>query len=336
MQHVANFPIQPPAEAHAEVSQDAWDAWDAALAAYRAAQAAYDAHSKRAAEIEAGLRASIPDSLAEENRFGRTLRWHSLKMFDHEHGSRQRLTEDLARVRVELAAFLPDYHRRYEELGCRANDDRLEELDDIVLAALDALSAVPAPDAEALAVKIEIESRRTDEEGLGLADPACLSQQLHGYQPGRTLAAAYLDLLQMAGRPRPLGADFNPRAWIKSYEAAGGAVKERDDYLYLLLGRAWEGCDRATCRALEDELYVQPWKAAAVYREVRDDGYRTRIDPTTNRGRFSWVCFVDSAYRVLTPRIHFGAEAHEPAVAADEDILAAAPDHARTPEAAHG
>jgi len=317
MQHVANFPIQSAADRAP---------WEAALAAYQAAQAAYDAHKTMAREVEAPLRATIPDSLAEENRFGRALRWCSLAAFDRQNGAPDALPSYLAAIRAELAAFLPGYERQYLELGCRAADERLEELDDAVVAAADALQAVPAPDAEALAIKIELASLRADEENLGLADPACLSQMLHGYAPGRVLAATYLDVLQLAGRPRPLGADFNPRVWIRSYEAAGGAVKERDDYRYLLLGRAWEGCDKLACRALEDELHGQPWKAAAVYREVRDDGYRTLADASTNRGRFSWICFVDDGYRVLTPRIHFcqeGGEDHRPPPA-DEDAIAAA------------
>jgi hypothetical protein len=282
------------------------DRWEAALAAFRSAEADYAAHQRRSDQAWADVYGNIPDCLREDGCSDRQPAWISLRAFDEDRRVSPRLRDDLRRT---LEAWLAGYEARREAADLdqlEAEGDRLYEAWD---AAYDALVATPAPDAHALMGKVKIQSVRIDDDRKGFDDPALVSQQLHSYLPKRALVQVFMDLRRMAGETTPLeGADFNPRAWIKAYEAAGGGVQQAADYTGLLLGRAFACRDKVRCRELEDELYATPWKARAVLLEVAEDRYITRSDATSNEGRFSWVHLTNHLGEPLTPRIHFALE----------------------------
>lgn len=291
-------------------------AWEEALAAVDHWWSVADQESAAYHAAFLAVGAEIPEGLYEENRFGRHLRWRSLEVFD------RCASELMPSVRSDLRAKLEAWLPRYAELRELHQLDEHEREDDPTFdarhAAQDALFAMPPPSNPALIQKIALASKEIDDEKNGFADPAYLSQQLHSYLPERILAQVYLDLHGLIGVPAPVGAEFNPRVWIKAYEAVGGGVQEKADRGGLLLGRAFECPDPVACRSLEDELYATPWKARAVRLEIMEDGYKTRADATTNRGRFSWVQFTDDDFKTLTPRIHFAMEGD----VVDEDVIA--------------
>jgi hypothetical protein len=224
----------------------------------------------------------------------------SLANFDKERGP--------AHLRGALEACIADQKRREEEADLNTRDEHDERLAVAADDTYDALMSVPPPSAAAFAEKLLIQSIRIDDERGGFTDPAYVAQQLHSYLPNRAAVLAYIDARHLAGDRSPLaGADFNPRAWIRLYEAAGGAAQERADRGGLMLGRAFQCKDPSSCRALEDELYYTPWKARAVRMEVLEDNYSTH-GPNDNTGRFSWLLFTDADFNILTPRIHFVRE----------------------------
>jgi hypothetical protein len=304
--------------------------WEAALAAYDAAEAACQAQSARYDAAAATVVDGAPDDLIWENRFGRHIRWRKLEGvdLDPEVPPARR-----AEIRTVLAQWLPVFAAREESVGLDKMGDEGDRLYDMRSEALDALMRTPPADVAGLARKLLIASVENDDDKVGFNDPAYVAQQLHGYMPERMAVLAYMDARRLAGETEPLaGIDFNPREWIKVYEAVGGGVQMDVARCTLMLGRAWEGCDAQSCRRIEDWLYATPWKARAVLIEVKSDNYRTQ-GGGGNRGPFSWLTFTDDDGAPLKRRIHFNGEADDrgavyEATAPDEDTLAAAPDYA--------
>lgn len=148
----------------------------------------------------------------------------------------------------------PERNRRGAEL------DRLCDEKDI---ALDELLELPPPTVSALLYSMEKRIWWMDDDKIGLADPGYVAFCLNTYLDAAYPVQSYLDLLHLSGRTYavPEALNFNPRAWIDAYEAAGGKVGEANRGLVI----AYPEHDTLQARRLRVALAQAPWKYRAVH-----------------------------------------------------------------------
>ena len=242
------------------ISQGA--AWAKAVAEHTAAKGAYDNLTAPDREEFDEMHDIIdPACRAPGLHYANSTRWTMEQDFENEILLTAGV-KDMLRGRV-----LASIEARHQLLKSypperEARAELLEALSDEAYAARKLLLATPAPDAAGVLLKQEVRVYEVDDDKLGVTDPAYVSFALHDYVDHAYPVQTYLDLLTVAGRVyhTPEAIDFNPRVWIRDYEATGAKVSQVNTMLIL----TYPDENDAAAGALRDQLAAAPWKYRAV------------------------------------------------------------------------
>jgi hypothetical protein len=122
---------------------------------------------------------------------------------------------------------------------------------------------MPAPDIKALAYKSAVGARHEDDL-YSFDDLGAVASALDCSVEGERRVNLQRDLLRLAGVDHPIlhMPEFSPRAWVKTFEAAGGLVTGKGGALYIIPSTGEE----------DDVAHIleEPWKARAVYLYCND------------------------------------------------------------------